>query len=938
MTKLVIVESPAKARTIEAYLGSDFVVEASVGHIRDLAEPKQLPADMKKGPYGKFAVNTEDGFDPYYIVDANKKKTVTELKRLLKDADELYLATDEDREGEAIAWHLLQVLKPKVPVKRMVFHEITKEAISRALENTREIDVQLVDAQESRRILDRLYGYEVSPVLWRKVGGGLSAGRVQSVATRLVVERERERMAFVESHYWSVQVKVRGGDEGKEETFKARLTAVDDHPVAQGRDFSDDGKLTASAIRKDVAVLDEESAKAIAKALHDAHIGVEKVESKPSKRRPAPPFTTSTLQQEASRKLGLNSRQTMSQAQQLYENGFITYMRTDSVDLSKEAISAARSQVKERYGATYVPDSPRYYSKKAKGAQEAHEAIRPAGDTFRTPDQVKNALSGMQYKLYELIWKRTLASQMSDAQLLTVSVQMSTGVDAAGYSKARLSASGTVVTFPGFLAVYEEGRDTSRYEEKEAESRLPELAEGDIVDVVDPGAVADGHVTTPPPRFTDASLVSKLEELGIGRPSTYASTISVITDRGYVERRGQSLVPTWVAFSVVRLLEENLPGYVDYDFTAQMETSLDSIAAGKINRVSYLESFYHGDDDHKGLQHEVENLGEIDARALNTMAIGEGIDLRVGKFGPYIEKQVKDGDPVRASVPAELTPDELTVEKAKQLIEQGKDDGKVLGQHPETGLDIVAKNGRFGPYVTEVLAEDAPKTAKPKTASLFKNMSLSTITFDEAMQLLSLPREVGKDAEGIAITAQNGKFGPYLKKGSDSRSLETEEQLLTITVEEAEAIFAQPKRRGRAAAAAPLKELGEDPVSKKPVVLKNGRFGHYVTDGEINASLRVADSVETITPERAYELLELRREKLKNDPPKKKPAARKTAARKTTTTKTAVKSTTAKSSTAKTASRSTKSATSKSTTGTTAAKRTTTRKPTKAAAGEENKS
>ncbi|AZQ77737.1 MAG: type I DNA topoisomerase [Flaviflexus sp.] len=889
MTKLVIVESPAKARTIAAYLGSEFVVEASVGHIRDLAEPRELPADMKKGPYGRFAVNTEDGFDPYYIVDANKKKTVTELKKLLKDADELYLATDEDREGEAIAWHLLQVLNPKVPVKRMVFHEITREAIDRALENTREIDTQLVDAQESRRILDRLYGYEVSPVLWRKIGPGLSAGRVQSVATRLVVERERERMAFVSSNYWSVAVKVHGGEEGAEETFKARLTSVDDRPVAQGRDFGDDGKLNPAAIRKDVAVLDEESAKALAEALTGAHIGVLKVESKPSKRRPSPPFTTSTLQQEASRKLGLNSRQTMSQAQQLYENGFITYMRTDSVDLSKEAVSAARSQVKERYGDSYIPEKPRFYSKKAKGAQEAHEAIRPAGDKFRSPDQVKSALSGMQYKLYELIWKRTLASQMSDANLLTSSVQMSTEVQAAGFSKAGLSASGTVVTFPGYLAVYEEGKDKSRYEEKDGESRLPELSEGDIVDVVDPGAVAEGHETTPPPRFTDASLVRKLEELGIGRPSTYASTISVITDRGYVERRGQAMVPTWIAFSVIRLLEENLPGYVDYDFTAQMENSLDWIASGKTDRVAYLESFYHGDDDHKGLQHEVENLGEIDARALNTMSLGEGVDLRVGKYGPYIEKAIEDGDPLRANVPVELTPDELTLEKAKELLEKGKDDGRILGVHPDTGKEIVAKNGRFGPYVSEVLPEDSPKTAKPKTASLFKNMDLSTISLDQAVELLSLPRDVGPDAEGTMITAHNGKFGPYLKKGSDSRSLETEEQLLKITVEEAEAIFAQPKRRGRAAAAAPLKEFGEDPISKKPVVLKNGRFGHYVTDGEINASLRVADNIETISPERAFELLEMRREKLKNDPPKKStrkaPAKKTTAAKKTTTTR-----------------------------------------------------
>ena len=900
MTKLVIVESPAKGRTIGVYLGPEYVVEASVGHIRDLAEPRELPADMKKGPYGRFAVNTDDGFDPYYLVDPNKKKKVSELKALLKDADEVYLATDEDREGEAIAWHLLQVLKPKVPVKRMVFHEITKEAIERALENTRDIDTQLVDAQESRRILDRLYGYEVSPVLWRKINQGLSAGRVQSVATRLVVERERERMAFIAANYWGVRVKLHGGEEGAEETFKARLATVDSRPVAQGRDFGDNGELVSAAVRKDVLVLTEETSKALAEALKDAAIGVTDVESKPSKRRPSPPFTTSTLQQEASRKLGLNSRQAMSTAQQLYENGFITYMRTDSVDLSKQAISAARAQVKERYGADYVPEKPRFYSKKAKGAQEAHEAIRPAGDKFRTPDQVKSSLNSAQFKLYELIWKRTLASQMADANLLTVSVQMATTVDTAGFSKVGLTASGTVVTFPGFLAVYEEGKDKSRHEEKDGESRLPDLSEGDVVDVVSPGAVAEGHETTPPPRFTDASLVRKLEELGIGRPSTYASTISVITDRGYVERRGQAMVPTWTAFSVIRLLEENLPGYVDYDFTAQMEQELDGIAAGKTDRVAYLEAFYHGDDTHKGLQHEVANLGEIDARALNTVTIGDGIDLRVGKFGPYVEQQQAEGDPIRANVPDDLPPDELTIEKAKELLERGKDDGRVLGNHPETGLEVTAKNGRFGPYVLEALPEGAPKSAKPRTASLFKSMDLSTINLEQAVQLLALPRVIGKDAEGVEITAQTGRYGPYIKKDKESRSLENDDQILTITLEEAEKLLAQPKARGRAAAAAPLKEFGEDPVSKKPVVLKNGRFGPYVTDGELNASLRVADSIETITDARAYELLELRREYLKNNPkktrkaPAKKAPAKKTAAKKPAAKKPAAKKTTAK--------------------------------------------
>ena len=920
MTKLVIVESPAKARTIGAYLGPEYVVEASIGHIRDLAEPRDLPADMKKGPYGKFAVNTEDGFDPYYIVDSGKKKKVSELKAAMKDADELYLATDEDREGEAIAWHLLQVLKPKIPVKRMVFHEITREAIDRALENTREIDTQLVDAQESRRILDRLYGYEVSPVLWRKVNQGLSAGRVQSVATRLVVQRERERMAFVTASYWGVRVKLSGGDEGAVETFKARLSSLDSRPVAQGRDFGDDGRLVSSAARKDVVVLDEEAATAVAEAMKAAPVGVTGVESKPSKRRPSPPFTTSTLQQEASRKLGVNSREAMSTAQQLYENGFITYMRTDSVDLSKEAIAAARSQVKERYGAEYVPDKPRFYSKKAKGAQEAHEAIRPAGDTFRTPEQLRSSLNPAQFKMYELIWKRTLASQMADANLLTVSVQMASTIDSAGFSRAGLTASGTVVTFPGFLAVYEEGRDKSRHEEKDGESRLPDLHEGDVVDVLE--SIAEGHETNPPPRYTDASLVQKLEELGIGRPSTYASTISVINDRGYVERRGQAMIPTWTAFSVVRLLEENLPGYVDYDFTAQMEGELDSIARGDADRVAYLKSFYFGDDDRRGLLHDVENLGEIDARALNTVPIGDGIELRVGRFGPYVQKQEGEGDPIRASIPEDVAPDELTIEKARELLEQGREDGRVLGVHPETGLELTAKNGRFGPYILEELPADAPKGAKPRTASLFKSMNLATVTLDQAVQLIELPRVVGKDAEGIEVLATTGRYGPYIKKGSESRSLENDDQILTITLEEAEKLLAQPKSRGRAAAAGPLKELGEDPVSKQPVVLKNGRFGPYVTDGELNASRRVADSIETITNERAYELLELRREYLKNNPKKtrKAPAKKSTAkSTKSTTTKSAAakKSTTTKKST---------TAAKTSTAKKPAAKRTTTKK------------
>jgi len=892
VTKLVIVESPAKARTISAFLGPEFDVEASIGHIRDLPQPSELPEKLKKGPYGRFAVDTENDFDPYYVVDPGKKKKVAELKAALKEADELYLATDEDREGEAIAWHLLETLKPKVPVKRMVFNEITKEAINRALDNPRNIDLELVDAQESRRILDRLYGYEVSPLLWRKVAPRLSAGRVQSVATRLVVERERERRSFVAASYWSVEGPYRGG----EETFTAKLSALDGRSVASGRDFADDGDLTAAASKKDVVVLTQESAEAIATALGDAVTGVSSVESKPQSRRPAPPFTTSTLQQEASRKLGLNGRQAMSTAQQLYENGFITYMRTDSTALSGEAIRAAREQVAERYGKDYVPEKPRVYAKKQKGAQEAHEAIRPAGDHFRTPEEVRGQLSGVQLRMYELIWKRTLASQMADAKVLTVSVRLVAPVGgAAGFSEATLSASGTVVTFPGYLAVYEEGRDKSRYEDSSSSERLPDLHEGDVVDPVDPGPEASGHSTTPPSRYTDATLVKKLEELGIGRPSTYAAMVDTITNRGYVDRRGQALVPTWVAFSVVRLLEDSLPEYIDYQFTADMENDLDQIAAGKEDRVHYLRSFYDGGDDHPGLRSKVANLGDIDARAINTIPLGEGVDLRVGKYGPYVEEAPAAGEETgrRASVPEDIAPDELTLEKARELLDAGADDGRSLGTDPDSGLEIIAKAGRYGPYVTQVLPEDAPKSAKPKTASLFKDMDLSTISLEQALQLLSLPRVIGTDEDGKEITAQNGRYGPYLKKGTDSRTIDSEDKLLTMTLDEAKAIYAQPKQRGGRTAAAPLKEFGDDPVSSKPVVLKDGRFGPYVTDGEHNASLRKGDSPENITPERAFELLELRREYVKNNPPKKrttrKAPAKKTAAKSTATKKTTVK-------------------------------------------------
>ncbi|WP_324650391.1 type I DNA topoisomerase [Georgenia sp. H159] len=890
--KLVIVESPAKARTIVGYLGPEFDVEASVGHIRDLPQPSELPAEMKKGPYGKFAIDVEGNFEPYYVVDTDKKKKVTELKRALKDADELYLATDEDREGEAIAWHLLDVLQPKVPVKRMVFHEITKEAIQRALENTRELDDRLVDAQEARRILDRLVGYEVSPLLWRKVRPRISAGRVQSVVTRMVVERERERMAFRAASYWDVRGTFAGDDGEGRRSFDARLVALDGAKVATGRDFGDDGQLTAAARKAQVAHLDEATATALATALEDAQAQVSSMETKPYTRRPAAPFTTSTLQQEASRKLRMSSREAMRTAQGLYENGFITYMRTDSSALSQQAIAAARGQATELYGADYVPEKPRFYAQKSKGAQEAHEAIRPAGDSFRTPAQVAGQLTGAQFKLYELIWKRTVASQMADARGSTATVRLR--ADAAlpeGTRQAEFSASGTVITFRGFLAAYEEGRDADRYAESGGsakETRLPQLTEGALVDTET--VAAEGHETTPPPRYTEASLVKVMEERGIGRPSTYAATISVITDRGYVDRRGQALVPTWLAFSVVRLLEENLPRLVDYDFTASMESDLDLIAAGQENRVEWLSRFYRGDASREGLRAQVENLGDIDARAVNSIDIGEGITLRVGRYGPYLETTEEDGK--RASVPDDVAPDELTVDKARELLAASAEDGRELGTDPGTGHTIIAKTGRYGPYVTEVLpepeepaaVEGAKKparkkaAAKPRTASLFKTMQLETVTLEDALRLLSLPRVVGVDPEsGEEITAQNGRYGAYLKKGTDSRTLpEGEEQLFEITLEEALELYKQPKRGRGATAKPPLRELGEDPVSGKPVVVKDGRFGPYVTDGTTNATLRKDDAVETVTPERAFELLAEKRAKA----PAKKTTTRKTPTRK----------------------------------------------------------
>ncbi|AYV29043.1 type I DNA topoisomerase [Streptomyces sp. CJ_13] len=918
--RLVIVESPAKAKTIKGYLGPGYVVEASVGHIRDLPSGAAEVPDKYTGEVRRLGVDVEHDFAPIYVVNADKKAQVRKLKELLAESDELFLATDEDREGEAIAWHLQEVLKPKVPVHRMVFHEITKDAIRDAVANPRELNQRMVDAQETRRILDRLYGYEVSPVLWKKVMPKLSAGRVQSVATRLVVERERERIAFRTAEYWDLTGTFstgRAGDASDPSTLVARLNTVDGKRVAQGRDFGSNGQL-----KSEVLHLDEANARALAAALADTSFAVRSVESKPYRRSPYAPFRTTTLQQEASRKLGFGAKATMQVAQKLYENGFITYMRTDSTTLSETAVSAARAQVTQLYGADYLPEKPRVYAGKVKNAQEAHEAIRPSGDRFRTP--AETGLTGDQFRLYELIWKRTVASQMKDAVGNSVTVKI--GGRASDGRDAEFSASGKTITFHGFMKAYVEGADDPNAELDDREKRLPQVAEGDALSAEE--ITADGHSTKPPARYTEASLVKELEEREIGRPSTYASIIGTILDRGYVFKKGTALVPSFLSFAVVNLLETHFGRLVDYDFTAKMEDDLDRIARGEAQSVPWLKRFYFGSEDATevvpangdhlgGLKELVTDLGAIDAREISSFPVGDGVVLRVGRYGPYVERGEKDAEGhQRADVPDDLAPDELTVEYAEELF--AKPSGEFeLGKDPVSGNEIVAKDGRYGPYVTEILPEGTPKTGKnavkPRTASLFKSMTLDTVTLDEALKLMSLPRVVGADAEGVEITAQNGRYGPYLKKGTDSRSLETEDQLFSITLDEALAIYAQPKQRGRAAAKPPLKELGTDPVSEKPVVVKDGRFGPYVTDGETNATLRRDDDVETITPERGYELLAEKRAKgpakktakkapAKKAPAKKATATKATAAKKTTTAKKAVaKKTAAKTATAKTA-------------------------------------
>jgi len=868
-TKLVIVESPSKARTIAGYLGQGYVVESSVGHIRDMPDSAaEIPEKYRGEPWARLGVNVDDNFEPLFVVHSDKRQQVSKLKSLLKDADELLLATDEDREGEAIAWHLLQELKPKVPTSRMVFHEITPEAIARAIANPQELNQGKVDAYQARRVLDRLYGYEVSPVLWKKVMPKLSAGRVQSVATRLVVDRERDRIAFRAAAYSDLEAEFATKDHGHKASenkqsgeptsFTANLVSVDGRRVAQGRDFTSVGELRGA----DVLHLDAAAAAALAERLENASFSVASVERKPYRRSPYAPFRTTTLQQEASRKLGFSAKHTMSVAQRLYENGYITYMRTDSVTLSQTAISAARKQAAELYGANYVPDAPRTYASKVKNAQEAHEAIRPAGDSFRTPRQVAgDRLSSDERRLYELIWQRTVASQMKDATGESVSVRVA-GASSAG-ERAEFGATGKVINFYGFLKAYVESTDDQSADRDDQERRLPPLAESDPLDVL--RLAPAEHSTRPPARYTEASLVKELEDREIGRPSTYATIIGTILDRGYVFKKGTALVPSFLAFAVVTLLERHFGQLVDYEFTAQMEDVLDEISRGEAERVPWLRRFYFGDggdgaaDQNPGLKALVGDISDIDARDVSSFPLaGTDIVVRVGRYGPYLER-----DEQRVNVPDDIAPDELTVEKAEELFNQPNGD-VLLGTDPDSGREVVAKAGRFGPYVTELLPEavpaSGPASAKPRTASLLKSMALDTVTLDEALKLLSLPRLLG-ELDGEPVTVQNGRYGPYAKKGTDSRSLESEDQLFTLTLAEAKELFAQPKARGRrtGAAAPPLRELGEDPATGKPMVIKDGRFGPYVTDGETNASLRKGDEVAMITVQRGAELLADRR-------------------------------------------------------------------------------
>ena len=863
LKKLVIVESPAKARKIGDYLGDGFIVEASVGHIRDLPQrAADIPKDVKKLAWSKEGVDIENDFAPLYVINPDKKAKVAELKELMKQADELLLATDEDREGEAIAWHLVEVLEPKIPIKRMVFNEITKEAIQAAVINTRDLDYNLIDAQETRRVLDRLYGYRLSPVLWKKVMPRISAGRVQSVATKLIVEKERERMAFISSSWWDLNATCELG-------FTARLLSVEGKKVASTSDFGADGAVKEKSL-ENILLLDEKSAHALVGSLKSTALTVKSMEESPRTERPKPPFTTSTMQQDAGSRLGWGAQITMRVAQRLYENGYITYMRTDSINLSAQAINAARAAAKSLYGADHVADAPRVYQGKSKNAQEAHEAIRPAGDSFKTPGELAPELSRDEFALYDLIWKRTVASQMADAKKM----QMRVDFDATTSDKKAtiFRANGSVITCPGFLAAYDNIVDeNAKVDEEATDKRLPAMSVGQSIKVSEYNC--EGHDTKPPARYTEPTLVKKLEELGIGRPSTFASIIQTIQDRGYVYKRGRALVPTFLAFSVTGLLETHFTKLVDYDFTASMEEDLDKIAAGEAGRVDWLRDFYYGHDGQPGLNELSLDLGGIDARATNTMNLSDTIEIRVGRYGAYLQENIPDQDRKLANIPEDLAPDELTLAKAIELLAAPSGE-RDLGTDPSTGLEVIAKSGRFGPYITEVFPpepvelddkgepkkkrkkKDAPK---PKTASLLSTMTLDTITIDDALKLLSLPRILGTNSLGEDITIQNGRYGPYLKAGLDSRTLASEDQLFSLSLDEALEIYSKPKGRRRGVSKPPLKELGKDPATEKEVIVKDGRFGMYVTDGETNATLRRGDTLEALTIERALELLAGRR-------------------------------------------------------------------------------
>ncbi len=875
---LVIVESPAKAKTISKFLGDAFDVRASVGHVADL-------------PSKGLSIDVDNGFKPTYELTVRGKDVVKDLRAAMKGASELYLATDEDREGEAISWHLLEYLQPKIPVKRMVFHEITKAAIDQAVANPRDIDYGLVDAAETRRLLDRLYGYEVSPVLWRRVNRGLSAGRVQSPSIRLIVERERERIAFVSAGYWDIELLTSTAP-----AFTATLVAVDGTKVATGKDFTADGLP-----KSNVAVVNEERARSLADALATSNFSVRSVEEKPYRSSPKAPFMTSTLQQEGGRKLRLGAAQVMRVAQGLYERGFITYMRTDNVVLSDEALAAARAEVKSLYGENFLSPSPRQFTTKVKNAQEAHEAIRPT-TPLRSPDAVAAELNPQELALYRLIWQRTLASQMADATGITVSVRL--GATALG-ADCEFAASGTTITFAGYRQVYVESSDDTEQSEEDKEALLPVLTVGEAVPVAE--LTPNGHNTLPPARYTEASLIKKLEELGIGRPSTWASIIQTVQDRGYVWKKGQALVPTWTAFAVVGLLEKHFDELVDYAFTARIEEDLDAIARKERQKQDWLQHFYFGDetDQMPGLKRLVEeNLDQIDAAEINTFPLGDDADgnlviVKPGKYGPY----VKRGEDT-ASVPDTMTPDELTLEVALALLAAPKND-QPIGELD--GYPVYAKNGRYGPYVQWGDHDNLPPgLVKPKMASLFKTMVFENVTEVEAKELLQLPRTLGADpADGQDILANNGRYGPYLMKGKDYRNIDNEEQLFTITLEEALVVFSQPKvfRRGggNMAARGPLREFGNDPVSQKPVVARDGKFGVYVTDGETNASISRGDRLEEMIPERAYKLLAARREAIieKGGAPGKRAAATKRAAVKRAAPKKALKATTAKKKVAK---------------------------------------